>query len=210
MKALTRRSNPRYTVEEQWYAIWDILFPGADRPASPYIDGVLSEEISSFQEFYQTRGAAILREALQESLMHNTSTQEVQQYSDLVLRAALDRILDEWLSAQTDDASSSSAQPATRATLSPSSEINANPSTSESQTAISESGGGGAFDMTHARTDPVSSSFPFTFDRLEDSPQIDFAAWNEYNLFMDDSEDAYRRSGGKYLDPTDSMQLRVP
>ncbi|KAL2854791.1 hypothetical protein BJX68DRAFT_264684 [Aspergillus pseudodeflectus] len=88
MKALTRRAKPKYPVEEQWYGIWDILFPGAERPASPYIDGVLSVEISSFQEFYQTRGPAILREALRESFMDNSSMQEVQQYSDLVLRAA--------------------------------------------------------------------------------------------------------------------------
>ncbi|KAJ0425051.1 hypothetical protein BJY00DRAFT_308936 [Aspergillus carlsbadensis] len=180
MKALTRRANTRYTVEEQWYAIWDILFPGAERPASPYIDGMLSEEISSFQEFYQTRGPAILREALRESHRSGTSTQEVEQYSDLVLRAALDRILDRWLSSQTDDASLSSAQPVTSATLSPSSENNVVSSTSDSQPALIGSAGDGASNMTQAGADPGSSSFPFTIDPgpgLDDSAQIDFAAW---------------------------------
>jgi hypothetical protein len=203
MKALTRRSNPKYPVEKQWYAIWDILFPGAERPASPYIDNVLSEEISSFQEFYQTRGPAILREALRESFMDNTSMQEVQQYSDLVLRAALDRILDEWLSTQTDDACPSSEQPATSATLSPSSENNVNTSASDSQMDMTESGGAAAPNMTQARTDPGSSSFPLTFDPVA---WLDSAAWIEYDSLMEISTEAYRRDRSQYLSPNNSIQ----
>jgi hypothetical protein len=203
MKALTRRSNAKYPVEEQWYAIWDIIFPGAERPASPYIDGVLSEEILSFQEFYQTRGPAILREALRESFMDNTSMQEVQQYSDLVLRAALDRILDEWLSAQTDDTCPSSAHPATSATLSPSSENNVNTSASDSQIGMTESDGVGAPNMTQARTDPGSSSFPLTFDPVA---WLDSAAWIEYDSLMEISTEAYRRDRLQYLGPNNSIQ----
>jgi hypothetical protein len=141
--------------------------------------------------------------------MDNTSMQEAQQYSDLVLCAALDRILDEWLSAQTDDACPSSAQPTTSATLSPSSENNVNTLASDSQMAMTESGGAGAPNMTPARTDPGSSSFPLTFDPvpwLEDSTQIDFAVWNEYDSLMETSAEAYRGSRLEYLGPNNSMQ----
>jgi hypothetical protein len=183
---LTKRSDPKLTVEEQWYAVWKILFPEVETPSSPYIDGALSEEISSFQEFYQTQGPIILRLAFQADGMDILPSQELQQHSDLVLRAALDRILDEWLSTQTDDASSSSAQPATSATLSPSSDNNVNTSPGDSQVALIETRGDLASHTMQAGTEPESSWFPHAFDsggNILNSGELDTMNWDDYDLF---------------------------
>ncbi|KAL2796603.1 hypothetical protein BJX66DRAFT_335846 [Aspergillus keveii] len=190
------KSDPKLTVEEQWYAIWKILFPGVEPPSAPYIDGALSEEISSFQEFYQTKGPIILRLAFQADDMDIPLSQELQQHSDLVLRAALDKILDEWLLTQTDDASSSSAQPATSATLSPSSDNNVNPSPGGSQAALIETRGDLASHTMQAGTDTGSSWFSHAFDsggNMLNSGELDIINWDDYDLFTSHSQVAHHR-----------------
>jgi hypothetical protein len=46
------KKRSRGTTESQWYTIWDVVFPGQPRPLSPYIDESLSEDFSSFLEFF--------------------------------------------------------------------------------------------------------------------------------------------------------------
>ncbi|KAL2810060.1 hypothetical protein BJX63DRAFT_434583 [Aspergillus granulosus] len=97
LKALTRRSNPKLTTEEQWYAIWDIVFPEVERPCSPYIDSALSEEFSSFKEFYFSRGPSILLEVLEKETTEPFRQENLQELPDAVFRAGLDRIMGKWL-----------------------------------------------------------------------------------------------------------------
>lgn len=39
-------------VEDQWFEIWDILFPGLPRPVSPYAGNNMEEAVSSVQVFW--------------------------------------------------------------------------------------------------------------------------------------------------------------
>lgn len=62
--ALSHRSNPRSTKEEQWFFIFEVLFPGRPRPRSPYIETGLSTEMSVFADFIRDRMAQRLHERL--------------------------------------------------------------------------------------------------------------------------------------------------
>jgi len=63
-RQISRKSNPKQSVEQQWFALWDIVFPGRPRPDSPYQDANVSEELWSFRAHWETYSEAILeREA---------------------------------------------------------------------------------------------------------------------------------------------------
>lgn len=50
---------------DKWFAVWDIVFPGTQRPSSPYLDGQLSEDCLSFQEHVARDGPSILLRVLE-------------------------------------------------------------------------------------------------------------------------------------------------
>ncbi|SPQ24621.1 67585750-113b-4780-a839-bc8f1f764144 [Thermothielavioides terrestris] len=64
-RELSRRSKPNLSEPERWFAIWDIVFPGRPRPASPYIDTDLSEDLCQFKEFAEAFGPAIVATQMQ-------------------------------------------------------------------------------------------------------------------------------------------------
>jgi hypothetical protein len=49
--------------DEQWFSIWDVVFPNYHRPASPYLNTEVSEQLKNFREFMITYGPTIFREA---------------------------------------------------------------------------------------------------------------------------------------------------
>ncbi|KAK4450896.1 hypothetical protein QBC34DRAFT_276135, partial [Podospora aff. communis PSN243] len=61
-RQLSRRSGG--SVEEQWLAMWKIVFPDDSVPTSIYIDSDQSEDFCLLREFSQERGVEILREEL--------------------------------------------------------------------------------------------------------------------------------------------------
>lgn len=60
-RLLSRKSDPKLSEENQWFAVWDILFPGIRRPISAYMDPDLSEDLSSFLEYFYNYGSTIVR-----------------------------------------------------------------------------------------------------------------------------------------------------
>jgi hypothetical protein len=64
-KQLSRKSNPSLSEEDQWFAIWTILFPGVQRPLSAYMDTGVSEDMRLFREYCLTRGPAALGEQVE-------------------------------------------------------------------------------------------------------------------------------------------------
>lgn len=48
-EALSRRVNRNLDPKDQWFSIWDILFPDSPRPSSPYIMNPLSEAMARFR-----------------------------------------------------------------------------------------------------------------------------------------------------------------
>lgn len=52
-RILRGRSNPKLSTEQQWFDIWNFLFPDKPRPFSSYNDPVLSAHIGDFREYWQ-------------------------------------------------------------------------------------------------------------------------------------------------------------
>lgn len=70
------------SVEDQWYTMWDILFPGCRRPSSIYVDSGQSEDFCRIKEFSQREGVTILHEELRTSGLLSrlgTSDEQVQE-----------------------------------------------------------------------------------------------------------------------------------
>ncbi|RSL86866.1 hypothetical protein CDV31_016342 [Fusarium ambrosium] len=62
---LSRKSKG--SIQEQWYALWTILFPEHDPPTSIYIESTQSEDFCRIREFCQRDGVTILRDELESS-----------------------------------------------------------------------------------------------------------------------------------------------
>jgi hypothetical protein len=63
-RRLQKKVPAKMSEEEQWFTIWDIIFPGLPRPQSPYVDSELSEEMSAFKDFATGQGPAVLLDHL--------------------------------------------------------------------------------------------------------------------------------------------------
>lgn len=64
---LNKRKVRGVSDKDEWYRLWGILFPGAPRPASIYMDATASEDFGFFQEFIQQEGLTFFLETLQRS-----------------------------------------------------------------------------------------------------------------------------------------------
>ncbi|KZL81408.1 hypothetical protein CI238_00428 [Colletotrichum incanum] len=58
-KDLSARVNRKLQERDQWFAVWDIVFPGKPRPESPYVYGPFHEVATSFLKFWQEKGRQI-------------------------------------------------------------------------------------------------------------------------------------------------------
>jgi hypothetical protein len=98
-KRLGKRGPVGSTQEEQWYLVWDIVFPSVVQPSSPYLDADLSEEVCEFREFFSRHGSDIVVQHMRNSA-HWTDLDEQRftqgQWSH-VLSAGLDDIYNRWL-----------------------------------------------------------------------------------------------------------------
>lgn len=95
-RALTRKSDRRLTEEKQWFAVWDIVFPGINRPGSAYVDLELSEDMISFQEYWENRGHDILIREMDSSGIWNLSQEERDVQGRHILARGLTRIYAQW------------------------------------------------------------------------------------------------------------------
>ncbi|KAH7134109.1 hypothetical protein EDB81DRAFT_90948 [Dactylonectria macrodidyma] len=67
-KLRSTRAKQKQTEEEQWYEIFELLFPGTERPSSPYLINSLSKDMNSFREFVENQGRTIVQDSLIDSL----------------------------------------------------------------------------------------------------------------------------------------------
>ena len=99
---ISRRADPALSEQDQWFALWDIIFPGQPRPQSAYIDNELSEDLCNFREFLEVEGA--------HNLQHYMSTLDPNYHRDeatiarerFVFARVLDALYTEWLGRRRD------------------------------------------------------------------------------------------------------------
>ncbi|WQF88330.1 hypothetical protein CDEST_13344 [Colletotrichum destructivum] len=96
MRQVSKRADPRHTEEEQWFVIWDTIFPNTPRPSSAYIDGVLSEDVCSFHEFLASSGNDIVVSYFSAHDPDFARGDRASLYERFVRDGVLERIYEEW------------------------------------------------------------------------------------------------------------------
>lgn len=94
------------TLEEQWFTIFDVLFPGhLPRPESPYINKDLSIDLEAFQDMMRSDGPSIILSALQRHgiALHDirNAERDLATLQQTVLREGFQDIAQRWLSSLT-------------------------------------------------------------------------------------------------------------
>ncbi|KAK1636473.1 hypothetical protein BDP81DRAFT_471540 [Colletotrichum phormii] len=57
---LKERVDRKLAVEQQWFAVWDIVFPGKQRPRSPYVYSPTREVATNMRSYWQETTAEML------------------------------------------------------------------------------------------------------------------------------------------------------
>jgi hypothetical protein len=71
---LKRKSDHNITEENQWFVIWEILFPKQARPRSAYMDTGLSMELLLFRDYCDTHGPSTIDEEYLSSPIWSTES----------------------------------------------------------------------------------------------------------------------------------------
>ncbi|GAB1317912.1 hypothetical protein MFIFM68171_08122 [Madurella fahalii] len=87
---LSTKSKTNLPEADQWFAIWDIIFPGRPRPSSPYIDAELSEDLCRFREFAEADGPDIMTAEMQHRLQ---MTEIPAEQTTAILRQVISRCI---------------------------------------------------------------------------------------------------------------------
>ncbi|CAI4215866.1 unnamed protein product [Parascedosporium putredinis] len=101
-RALSRKSNHALSQEQQWFAIWDIVYPGMKRPSSAYIDSDLAEELCAFRDYYQDQGTSVIMASLDSNATWEMSSEERNSNVRRIIREALNQIYERWVSTRRD------------------------------------------------------------------------------------------------------------
>ena len=100
---LSRKSKPNLSESDQWFAIWDIVFPEQPRPTSAYMDPDLSEDLCQFREYAQRLGPARLAEVMQANApvaALEMLQEEIGSILESVISQGLNTLFEDWLSSR--------------------------------------------------------------------------------------------------------------
>ncbi|KAI1759133.1 hypothetical protein GGR53DRAFT_524102 [Hypoxylon sp. FL1150] len=99
-RELSRRVSSKMPEEQQWFAVFDILFYPHPRPRTPYHDNDLHPELNNFQDFMTARGPTIIAEviAAKEAAESDLPYEErdLTALEKGVLEEGLNRIIEQW------------------------------------------------------------------------------------------------------------------
>lgn len=99
-RLLGKKSKSKEPIEEQWFAVWDIVFPGLPRPSSAYIQDGLTEGESQLQEIIVNRWPSILACIPDDAEESVVSTERERLIRGQLIRATLIRLQDDFLAEQ--------------------------------------------------------------------------------------------------------------
>ncbi|KXX72786.1 hypothetical protein MMYC01_210690 [Madurella mycetomatis] len=168
------RNGPKLDQVQRWYAVWRIVFPSVTEPASPYIDGDLSEVVSEFREFYQRRGITIVLDHMRTSPDWSPSDEERfrQGFWRNIWDEALEGILRRWLAERAgvsgSQASVSTAIDTTGEDPSTDVALDSSPSPGDGGAAIGSALDGAGFHSMGNFTTPSASQTMARFDGAND------------------------------------------
>ena len=98
-KELQKRVSPKMSEEDQWYMIFEVLFPGEPRPRSAYVDTDLAEDLRAFRDFAMNHGPRIIGERLRwegYSFDQESNYQGLGAFHDTVIADGIQAIFERW------------------------------------------------------------------------------------------------------------------
>ena len=96
---LGRKSDGNASVEDQWFAIWEIIFGQHPRPSSIYLDANLTRQMLQFRTYCCLRGPTLLREHIESDsawIQPETAEEERQTYLERVILQGLNSLFEDW------------------------------------------------------------------------------------------------------------------
>lgn len=112
---LSKKISSKNTPRQNWYRIFDLLFPGTSSPDSPYLEGLESQELRCILKFAETESAGIVGEILASSQEPSTITPEdLPLYLTSITQEFVNLLFERWetIGRTSNDSSSSRWQPA--------------------------------------------------------------------------------------------------
>lgn len=114
-RQLGKKSLPSQTPPEQWFAIFDILFPGQQRPQSPYMtmDRSMLRAAIAYQDYLEERGVDFLANILAQQGVLSSHVPNLRQdlatFHRQVIREGIRDIFDHWTNRPNPGASSTAS-----------------------------------------------------------------------------------------------------
>ncbi|KAG9987461.1 hypothetical protein KCU98_g3324, partial [Aureobasidium melanogenum] len=99
MRKLKRRVTSR-SVSESWYSMFALLFPGARKPESPFMDTTLSAELSVFRDFCTHEGHEIVTSIVRANMPYGGGQQQEQleDFTRQVFQRSIEQLFLQWQS----------------------------------------------------------------------------------------------------------------
>ncbi|KAG9591891.1 hypothetical protein KCU77_g9592, partial [Aureobasidium melanogenum] len=99
MRKLKRRVTSR-SVSESWYSMYALLFPGARKPESPFMDTTLSAELSAFRDFCMHEGHEIVTSIVGANTTTGIGQQQEQleDFTRQVFQRSIEQLFLQWQS----------------------------------------------------------------------------------------------------------------
>lgn len=163
---LHKKSKPNTGGEDQWFAIWEVLFPRHQRPSSVYMDTKLALGLRRFRQHCVIQGPSVITEMIESDPAWLSSDMSEEQRRIILRRAiaeGINNLFEDWLS----DASFSTLE-------TPTDESSSRTQTSRYETRASstvDSGvamGGPSSSGEQPRFQSFESDFPPAFGSLAD------------------------------------------
>jgi hypothetical protein len=111
-RELHGKSKPNASGEDQWYAIWEILFPKDERPRCVYVDTDLAVELCHFRAYCESHGPAIMGEHIDSgpAWLSSQITEEQRQVLNRLIAQGLNTLFDTWRSRNSNSPASTTAK----------------------------------------------------------------------------------------------------
>ncbi|KFY02671.1 hypothetical protein O988_01997 [Pseudogymnoascus sp. VKM F-3808] len=93
-KRLSGKSDSKISGEDQWFAIWEILFFGRPRPSSAYMDTGVSVQARQFREYCFTHASSVVEEQYMSDrvwLGAESSDEERQNFIQMLIAVAAEK-----------------------------------------------------------------------------------------------------------------------
>lgn len=111
-KQLSHRSDSKLSEQDQWFVMWDIIFPRVARPATAYVSTQLTEKLCQFREYSEARLLNLLAEEIESNSAWSSTTMSSEErgiHLRRIIASGYPKIFESYLSETSSDSSGPSS-----------------------------------------------------------------------------------------------------